>query len=406
MIDEYKTRDELVQELLRLRGRVAELQVSEAELKQTERQRVEGERLQALGEMSAGVSNSLNNILTGILGPAELLKDQINDAEVLRVVDTIYDAAIRGRELVKRLNRTSSEKSTDPLVPVPVRAMVEEILQLVCSRLEAHGGAIDVVLELEDVPSVEGTQAGLYDILTHLMFNAVDALPDGGTITVGLHPDGNGVQLVLRDTGVGMDEETQRRVFEPFFSTKTEREAVTGLGLSAVHGIVTQWGGTIQVTSAPGEGSSFEVWLPAWQDPKIEMEKGIEVQEVRRARVLAVDDEQSVRALLTYLLGRDHDLEVLQDGRDALKQFEPGVYDVALVDLEMPGLTGDEVAKQMRAVDPSLVIVLITGYLLKEDDQRLPPFDFYIQKPFVPLNKIRNVMARAVELHDTRVGEK
>ena len=406
MKDEKKKKEQLVNDLAEMRKRIAELEASEAEREHAEQERVRLERLHALGEMSAGVSNSLNNILTGILGPAELLKERIKDPESLREVEVIFASAIRARELVRRLSQTVQGEEGDALHPVPVHVVVQESLRTARSRwkdeVEARGISIEVVTELEDAPPIGGTQAGLHDILTNLLFNAVDALPEGGTITVGAKAVEEGVQLTVRDTGLGMDEETRRRAFEPFFTTKAEVEIDTGLGLSTVHGIVTRWGGTVDVESAPGKGTTFAIRFPAWTEPELEQEKGVEVHAVRRAKVLTVDDEQVVRDLMSYLLSEDHEVETVMDGQEALEGFAPGQYDVALIDLEMPGMPGDQVAQKMRQVDPSLATVLITGYVLEENDLRLSAFDFLIQKPFVPLNKIRNVVTQAVELHDTR----
>ncbi len=153
---------------------------------------------------------------------------------------------------------------------VSVNEVVLEAVSVTQSRWkaepEARGFSFDVVTELEDVPPIGGTQAGLYDILINLLFNAVDALPEGGTITIGTQAIAESVQLTVKDTGIGMDEETQSRVFEPFFTTKSE--VGTGLGLSTLYSTATHWGAFIDVESTPGEGTTFTLRFPAWMGPE------------------------------------------------------------------------------------------------------------------------------------------
>ena len=152
----------------------------------------------------------------------------------------------------------------DKLQTVAVNRTTQEAVQtarpLWKDKSESRGITIEVITQLEDVPPIQGSESSLHDILTNLLFNAVDAMPQGGTITIAARIVEDHVQLTFRDTGVGMDEETRTRVFEPFFTTKMDRGS--GLGLSTVYKMVAQWGGDIEVESAPGEGTTFILRFP------------------------------------------------------------------------------------------------------------------------------------------------
>ena len=210
---------------------------------------------------------------------------------------------------------------------------------------ESRGIDIEIVIQLAEVPCIRGTESRLHEILINFIFNAVDAMPEGGTITVGTQLAGERVQLSFTDTGIGMDEETKRRVFEQFFTTKMD--IGTGLGLSTVYNTVEQWGGDIDVDSAPGEGTTFTLQLPIWEEEVIEEATKREDRRVRSGKVLIIDDDEGVCSLISRLLETDHDVETVTDGRKALEQFVSGSYDVALIDLGMSGMSGDRVAKEL-----------------------------------------------------------
>jgi two-component system cell cycle sensor histidine kinase/response regulator CckA len=228
-------------------------------------------------------------------------------------------------------------------------------------------------------------------------------MPAGGTITISTSPAGRAVELRVTDTGIGMNEETCKRVFEPFFTTKAE--VGTGLGLATVYGMVKRWGGKISLTSSPGKGTTFAVELPAWEETIVgeveEPEGGHHgIPQMRRCKLLLVEDEQIVCDVLESLLSERSDLEVTGSGPKALEGFGPGRYDVAIIDLGLPGLPGDEVARRMKEADPSVVTILITGWDIKARDPRAAAFDFILQKPFDDLRHVEEVVAQAVDLHD------
>ncbi len=377
--------------------------------KRTEQESVRLERLHALGEMAKGVAHNFNNMLVGMLGYAQLIQAKDAGSETGQYAGRIVESALRAKEMVGRLNQAVRGEREDTIRPLPVNEVVRDIVQTASPRwkdeAEARGIAIDVVADLAEVPPVQGTQSRLHDILINLLFNAVDALPEGGAITIGTRAVGKEVLVTVRDTGLGMDEETRRRVFEPFFTTKSD--VGSGLGLSTVYGTVTRWGGTIGVESAPGRGALFTIRLPAWTGPEPEVEEEETVgRRARRARVLVVEDDRMVCEFLSSMLSSHHEVETTPDGREALRRFAPGRYDVALIDLGMPGMPGDEVAREMRQADPKVALVLVTGWALKDGDPRALAFDFRIQKPFTNLRDVWEVVDRAVELCDERAGEK
>jgi signal transduction histidine kinase/CheY-like chemotaxis protein len=375
--------------------------------KQTEEEMVRLERLGALGEMAQGVAHNFNNLLVGVLGYAQIIQLKTEDPEISKDMEHIVQSALRAKELVERISRAVQGEKDSTMHPVPVNRVVQEAVQSTRPRWkdepEAKGISIEVVTELEEVPHVGGTEDRLRDILTNLMFNAVDAMPEGGTMTIRTEAVGDRVQITVRDTGIGMDEETRRRVFEPFFTTKAD--IGTGLGLSTVYNTLTRWGGSIEVGSSPGKGAAFTFRLPAWTGSMQGEDEDGEVGQVRGGKILVVEDEEVVRLLLADLLSEDHEVVAVSSGREAMERFAPGRYDVALIDLGMPEMPGNQVAEKMREADPLLVTVLVTGWNLEEDDPRLKAFDLRILKPFAALEKVLDVVGRGLALHDTRVED-
>ena len=378
----------------------------------TERRRMEQElirveRLRAIGELAAGVSHNLNNMLTTVLGPAHLLLRHSDEPRVRLEAEDIVASAQRARDLVYRLHLSAGGAMDERVQAVAVNEAVQVAVQATRPRWrdepQARGVTIEVVTELGDVPLAEATATGLHDILLNLLLNAVDAMPEGGTITIQTQAREGEVQLIVRDTGRGMDAETRRRVFEPFFTTKMD--VGTGLGLSTVYGTITSWGGEIEVESAPGEGTRFILRLPVSRQATAPVAERSEVRRGRPGKLLIVEDDEGACQLLARLLIEDHEVATAHDGREALERFELGRYDVALIDLRISGTPGDQVAREMRQADPALVTVLITGWELKADDLRLARFDFRLQKPFDDLDRVEEVVARAIELHDRRVEE-
>ena len=376
--------------------------------KRAEEELVRTQRLLAAGELSLGISHNLNNLLTGILGPAELIaRVTQEEADIQDQARLIVRAARRARDLVQRLSESAREAEGEDLEAVSVHGVMTDAVAVSRPRwkdeAEARGVRIELTTRMETVPAVAASANGLHDVLLNLIFNAVDALPEGGRVEIGCSATSEHVEVRVADNGVGMAETVRQRVFEPFFSTKAAVGA--GLGLSTAYSTVTRWGGTLEVESAPGEGSTFSMRLPLWRGGEssgetaaTELAPALAESERPTGLILVAEDEAIVQVMLAEVLNRaGHKVKLTADGEGALQALAGRGYDAAVVDLGMPGMAGDQVAAHIREVDAALATVLITGWSLSPDDPRLGDFDFCLQKPF-DVAQVESVVSQALTL--------
>lgn len=236
--------------------------------KHTEQALIQSERLRMASELSAGICHNLNNILTGISGPASLLQQKTRDPELLNTIELILFTSKRASDLINKLHLSVRGQRMENPYPVDLNEMVEQTLQLTQdrwkSRPECQGVGIHIRTDLGDVPLVRATEADMCGMIANLLFNSIEAMPDGGEIWIRTQIEGEFVQLLFRDTGIGMDAETCRKVFEPFFTTNME--VGRGLGLSTLRGTLTHWGGKAEVNSALEKGATFTLYFPLWRE--------------------------------------------------------------------------------------------------------------------------------------------
>lgn len=375
--------------------------------KRMEQDLIRSQRLRAIGELASGISHNLNNVLTAVLGPAMMLKRQQKDPKFQAQLELIVTASRRAADLVRRFRHSINQETAAACGSISVNDVVAEVVRLGRPRWkdepEARGINIEVIMELRPCPQVKATSAGLFDVVTSLCFNALDAMPTGGTMTLSTAATGNEVILAVRDTGVGMDEETRTRIFDPFFSTKLT--VGHGLGLSTAYAEVTKWGGRIEVESTQGRGSVFLLRLPVFTENRHQQKTAVKAP-VERGRLLVVEDDGLVGRMLKRLLETKHELQLFASGQAALKVFDAGTYQAAVIDLGLPTLPGDALARKLRAIDPALATVLITGWELALHDPRRIAFDFCLNKPFRDLAEVETVVDRAVALGGQRALER
>src|SRR5437899_911789 len=359
---------------------VTDRHLAEEELQRMEHQLRQAQRLEAMGTLAGGIAHDFNNLLGAILGYGEMaLRDAPAGSRLRRDIESIMIAGERGRALVDRI-LAFSRSGLGERVAVPVQEVVRETLALLTAKLAA-GIVIEERLHAARA-AVMGDATQIHQVLMNLVTNSVQAMPSGGTMRVSLdaaHIDASrlattgtveaGDYSVLQgaDTGTGIAAGILEKIFDPFFTTK-EVGVGTGLGLSLVHGIVTGLGGAIDVATALGEGAVFTVYLPRTADvadvPK--SGKGGEAATRRgsQQRILVVDDEASLLRLATETLSELGYAPVgFRASAAALAAFlaDPEPFDAVITDESMPGLTGSELIRKIRAVRPEIPIVLVTG---------------------------------------------
>jgi PAS domain S-box-containing protein len=337
----------------------------------------QSQKMDAIGRLAGGVAHDFNNMLTIILGYADILRSSLGQSDALaEPVEAIHDAARKAADLTRQLLAFSRKQLLRPRV-VRLDAAVEGMRKMLRRLI---GEQITHVLNLDPhTGRVHADVGQLEQVVLNLVINARDAMPDGGTLTIetrnqriaetaaaGEVPPGDYVVLTVSDTGHGMDEATRLRAFEPFFTTKEPGKG-TGLGLATVYGIVRQSGGFVTVDSRPELGARFQVYLPRAQDAA---DSGhsfdpVAVAPSGRETVLVVEDEQRVRELASAMLRR-HGYRVIEAscGAEALaiaSRYE-GPIDMLFTDVVMPHMNGRQLAQQLQATRPQMKVLYVSGY--------------------------------------------
>jgi PAS domain S-box-containing protein len=341
--------------------------------REMERQLHQSEKLTALGQLAGGIAHDFNNLLQAILGYAQLMKQSPDNVELIkRSLNVVESAAMDGSETVRRIQQFARLRPDEQFTSVDVNQIVQDAVAITRPRWDekiAHESRpLQLRLDLKATEPINGRSAGLTEVVTNLVLNAMDAMPQGGTLSIatGLGP-ARSVVITVSDTGVGMTEAVRRRVFEPFFSTKGDKGS--GLGLSMAYSIVRRHGGDIRVDSEPGHGTTFTLSFPAVAEAGEMPAPGRTRTARRQARVLLVDDEPQVLTTLTYLIeGAGHTVTPAASGAAALREYRPGRFDAVLSNVGMAGMNGWELAERLRGVDGAVPIVFITGWGMREED--------------------------------------
>lgn len=396
---------------LRKLNETLESRVSErtAELEKAHEQLRQSQKLEAMGTLTGGVSHDFNNLLSPIIGSLDLLhRKGVGTQRERRLIDGALQSAERARVLVQRLLAFARRQPLQPK-PVDLGNLVSGMADLIAST---SGPNVKVVVDLaEALPHAVGDPNQIEMAILNLAVNARDAMEGGGTLTIsaaevsvgvgheaGLSA-GRYVRLSVADTGIGMDQTTASRAIEPFFSTKGVGRG-TGLGLSMVHGLASQLGGVLRIKSRPGEGTNVEIWLPASADKAGEAPL-VESDAIHSAAgtVLLVDDEDLVRISTADML-TDLGYEVVEasSAQEALRLIGTGLHvDKVVTDHLMPGMTGTELAWELRAQSRDLPVLLVSGYAEFEGiDPDLPR----LVKPF----RQSDLAARLRELDQTAIS--
>ncbi len=378
------------------------------ELRRSQQGLVQQERLRALGQMASGIAHDINNALLPIVAYSDLLATTLPNVselsrrqfgQISKAAEDIAHIVAGMREFYRR--RSDEEK----LQPVNINEIIEEVVELTRPRWrdlpQRQGVSIQVERKLTPAPPPLLSDASeLREIFTNLIFNAVDALPQGGTITFvtriidGAVPEDGAtprqhLHVEVRDNGIGMDEKTRQRCLEPFFSTKAQRGGC-GLGMAMVYGVMQRHEGHIEIVSAPGRGTCVKLTFPIRTMTSCPSPAQTPPAPASRPlRILCIDDEPAVRQTLQDCLNNyNYKVTVAEDGKSGLEEFqtarqENDPYDVVITDLGMPGMDGHQVARTIKAEFPKTPVIMITGWktLMNEEGEIAPEVDAAIGKP-------------------------
>ena len=386
------------------------------ERKRMEERLIQSEKLKSLEGLAGGVAHNFNNMLAAILGRAQLLIMNVQTPpgiterrkgvlDLRKSLEVIEEAALEGAHTVRRIQNFSRKKTDDKsLNPVDLNDVIESSLELTKVRWKDEAQSNDIKITIEKqfsrMPSIAGNASEMIELFTNLINNAIDAMPQGGEITIKSFTTNGQVNITVQDTGIGIPEAIRDRIFDPFFTTKGVQS--TGLGLSAAYGIIKRHKGTIVVDGVQGEGTAFAMTFPV-------CEEAIEEQQVKpkgkthdKVRILVIEDEKDIRDLIVDILQMNGlDVEIASSGSQGIKLFQEKKFDLVFTDLGMPGMSGWQVAKEIKMIDKKTPVALITGWQiqLKNAEMKEKGVDLYINKPF-KVDQLLQLVQEGMEVKD------
>ncbi len=382
--------------------------------KHLESQLRQAQKMEAIGTLAGGIAHDFNNILTPIVGYANLLRIQVSgDVQLQQGLDTIMEAAGRATELVKQI-LSFSRRQEQEMIPLNVQTIVKEVLKLLHSTLPT---TIELQQEINmDCGQIMADPTQVHQLLMNLCTNSSYAMiNEGGVLKVtiqcyDLQDDertqfphlfpGNHLCIEVSDTGCGMTEELQKRIFEPYFTTKVKGQG-TGMGLSVVHNIIMSHKGDIHVSSKTGKGTTFKILFPIIKQEAKNVPSNEETPLAEGTEhVLLVDDEQSVRDVhREMLISLGYRVTTASDGQQALDLFraDTAQFDLLFTDMTMPGLTGAELSRESLLLRPDLPIIICTGFsdLLDSSQAEKLGISAFLYKP-VTLANMARIMKKAL----------
>jgi PAS domain S-box-containing protein len=397
---------------------ITERKQAEAERHRLETQLRRAQKMEAIGTLAGGIAHEFNNILSIILGFADLTQYEVpQGSRAWANVQEVLKAGKRARDLVQQILAFSRPSGHDR-EPLQVTEVVQEALILLRATLPTTIAIRQQLTAARTTVLANRTQ--LHQVLLNLCANAEYAMRDsGGVLDIGVDlveidaastalaqgvPSGSHVRLTVRDTGPGMSPEVLERIFEPFFTTKGVGEG-TGMGLAVAHGIVTSHDGAITVESVPGVGTRFAVYLPCWQEPA-QADVPIEGDAPHgTGRILLVDDEVTLATAMQYMLEMyGYDVITSTNSVKALETFraDPYGFDLVITDQTMPEMTGERLARELRRLRPDLPVILCTGFshVINAEQAATRGIDVFLMKPVdgpTLANTIHQVLTRRTE---------
>jgi len=375
----------------RLRHCLDRIAAAHAEHEQQREKATHAEKMAALGELSFGVAHNVNNTLTGILGRAQLLMRTTDREKTAAGLELIIKSAEDGAHIIRRIQDFARERPSREFQAISVAELLTDVCEMTRPRWESRPGnePIRCGFRADCTAVVMGDPVELREVMVNMIYNAVDAMPQGGEIRLGAHEMGDRVIITIIDSGTGMSPEVKSRLFNPFFTTKGK--AGTGMGLAVSFGIVRRHDGSIEVDSEVGHGTTFRISLPLAAVTTAKSLGGSQASQAattpRPIRLLVVDDEITVRDVLAEAL-RAEGCEVVaaENGQVALQLFDEyhGEFDAVFTDIGMPEMNGWELATAIRRRSENIALAIVSGWAdaISCSTRNVVKADWVVSKPF------------------------
>jgi len=388
------------QEIVALYDDVTDKMLAEKEQRELHMQLVAAQKMESIGLIAGGVAHNFRNILQAVCGNIEYLELLYGDKpEVLEVTKSVYESVRRGSDLANDLLQFSkrAEEAEGNFTKIDLSEVIQSALAILSRSIDQK---ISIELDLKVDLFARASSSLMSQVFMNLFTNARDAMPDGGTLHVEARKQGEQILIRVTDTGIGMSPETLERIFDPFFTLKDVGKG-TGLGLSTSQSIIEQHGGRIAVSSTLGEGSTFEIRLPASSkgDPVVEDRPPVHPSP-RGEKVLIVDDDPSVlNSLSNLVISLGYPVRKLDSATEAVDVYLEWQPDLVLMDRNMPEMDGPSCIRQIVAQDPNAKIVIVSGYSDAGDDaiddETRRMTRGYLTKPF-DLNQLAETLSRVL----------
>lgn len=345
---------------------------------------IQNEKLRAMGEMAAGITHDVNNILTPILGSVQLLKDTIKERENLKLLNVIEICAYDGMNITNKVKRLTKKYNSDDFEVFSIDNVISDAIDLTRSKWLTEsifkGIKINIIKSLESNEAVQGNITEIREVFINIITNAIDAMPKGGKIEIITKNKDNMVIIEIRDNGMGMERDIKKRILEPFFTTKGDNGS--GLGLSISYNIVLSHKGSMKVESEKGVGTSFIVKLPICKSVVKSIDQTSSSVTDSIGNVLVIDDQEQVRNIVSSMISSITKCKIKACGCDNLdSELTRRRYDVVVCDFTMPSINGLQVAQKVKDLNKQTYFCLMTGWMGSFKGEDMNNVDFILNKP-------------------------
>ncbi|MBT3252305.1 MAG: response regulator [Candidatus Marinimicrobia bacterium] len=363
-------------------------------------------RFDIFEDIGSGLSHDFNNVFSGILNQLELIKIDDPDPTILKRIDFIEAAVTDGLTTVHNMENFTKSVKNIRFSKLEMKSIILDTISIINTKLSKirfnQGVIIDPILKLEEKLWIYGDKDDIQNAVNNILYNSIDAMPEGGILNISAYPEDDNIILKISDTGIGMKDKVKEKIFDPFFTTKGMK--YSGHGMGQIYGSMLRHGGSVEVDSVYGRGTGIKLIFPGYQPHEEEIEPDIDYTHPQAAKILVIDDEEYIlNGVEGILFNQGHNIDTFQSALMALKIYQPGKYDVVIIDMGMPEMPGKEVARKIREMDPTVPIIIFSGWAiyLDDDPDLKGVVDIKLTKPFT-LDELSSSISQALSLKENR----